>query len=60
MLCQNDIINFLNQRDYDLRKSNNGRWIDQKCAADVVSIVADCILEYNKEHLIEPFTTKEI
>lgn len=43
MLTQQDIIEFCNQYDYDIRKSGNGRWIDQKCAADVVTVVADCI-----------------
>jgi len=37
---------FLNSRDYDIRKTHNGRWIDQKCTPDVLSIIADCILEY--------------
>lgn len=40
------IIDFLNKRDYDIRKSHNARWIDQKCTCDVLSIIADCILEY--------------
>lgn len=34
MLTQQAIIDFCNQYDYDIRKSHNGRWIDQKCAAD--------------------------
>lgn len=40
------IINFLNSNDYDIRKTNSARWIDQKCTCDVLSIIADCILEY--------------
>lgn len=40
------IIDFLNKCDYDIRKSHNARWIDQKCTCDVLSIIADCILEY--------------
>lgn len=40
------IIDFLNKRDYDIRKSHNARWIDQKCTCDVLAIIADCILEY--------------
>ena len=31
------IIEFLSENDYDVRKTNNARWIDQKCAIDVVS-----------------------
>lgn len=44
MLTQQAIIDFCNQYDYDIRKSGNGRWIDQKCAADVVTVIADCVL----------------
>lgn len=40
------IQDFLNFYDYDIRKSHNARWIDQKCTCDVLSIIADCILEY--------------
>jgi len=38
--------NLLAERDYDIRKSHNARWIDQKCTPDVVTIIADCILEF--------------
>lgn len=30
------IQKFLNNHDYDIRKTHNGRWIDQKCTMDVV------------------------
>ncbi|MGN8428639.1 hypothetical protein ACR9LD_03875 [Helicobacter pylori] len=43
---EQQIIDFLKLRDYDIRKTQNARWIDQKCAPDVLSIVADCILEF--------------
>lgn len=36
----------LENRDYDIRKSHNARWIDQKCTPDVITIIADCILEF--------------
>lgn len=42
----NKYIDFLNQYDYDVRKTRDARWIDQKCTYDVLSIIADCILEY--------------
>ena len=50
MLTQQDIIDFCNKYDYDIRKSGNGRWIDQKCAADVVTVIADCIYNYESEN----------
>lgn len=46
MLTENNIVNFLDINNYDVRKNNNGRWIDQKCTPDVVSIVADCVWQY--------------
>lgn len=57
---ENEIQQFLNKYDYDIRKSNNGRWIDQKCTMDVLSVVADCILEYLGEDIEKEFTTRDI
>lgn len=34
----------------DVRRSENARWIDQKCSVDVVCTVADCILQYGLAH----------
>ena len=39
------IQKFLDEHDYDIRKTHNGRWIDQKCTMDVVCLVSDCIVE---------------
>lgn len=41
--------NFLKEQDYDVRKTNNARWIDQKCTPDVLTIISDCILEFLKD-----------
>lgn len=60
MLTQEDIIRFCNQYNYDIRVSGNGRWIDQKCAADVVTVVADCILNYGLENEGALFTTPDV
>lgn len=55
------IDNFLSKTDYDIRKSKNGRWIDQKCTPDVISFIADCILEFAKNNGIKKgFTTNDI
>lgn len=54
------IDTFLNSFDYDIRKSNKGRWIDQKCTPDVVNIIADCILKFVEEDNARKFTTKDI
>jgi hypothetical protein len=48
-------------KDYDVRKSHNARWIDQKCTPDVVAIVADCILEFMLDKPIDTsFTSMDI
>lgn len=60
MLTQQSIIDFCDQYDYDIRKSGNGRWIDQKCAADVVTVVADCIYNYALNDKDGMFTASEI
>ncbi len=60
MLTQQDIENFCNQKNYDIRESGNGRWIDQKCAADVVTVIADCIYNYVLENPDTEFTTPDI
>lgn len=59
MLTQQDIINFCNQHDYDIRKSHNGRWIDQKCTPDVVWSISDFVLDY-VDNINEHFTVKDI
>lgn len=59
-LTTEDIQKFLEPKNFDVRISGNARWIDQKCAADVVTIVADCISQFAAQHPGEDFTTKDI
>ena len=40
------IKDFINGHDYDVRKSHNARFTDQKCIPDVVCAVAECIIDY--------------
>lgn len=51
---------FFEGKEYDIRKSNNGRWIDQKCTHDVVSFVADCICYYLENGGEEPLQSTTI
>lgn len=51
---------FLSNYDYDVRKTGDARWIDQKCTYDVVSIIADCIIMYTEEDHSREFTVKDI
>ena len=60
MLTQQAIVDFCNRHNYDIRISGNGRWIDQKCAADVVTVIADCIYNYELENPGSIFTTADI
>lgn len=60
MLCQDDIINFCNSQNYDVRVSGNGRWIDQKCTPDVLSVVADCIYNFVAKKPKKEFNTPDI
>ncbi|MCL2526413.1 MAG: restriction endonuclease [Coriobacteriia bacterium] len=55
-----DIVVFLGQTDYDLRISNYGRWIDQKCTPDVVSFIAECVLSIDSESISEGFSARDI
>ncbi|MDE6208407.1 MAG: restriction endonuclease [Lachnospiraceae bacterium] len=54
------IQKFLDERDYDVRKTHNGRWIDQKCTMDVVCLVSDCIVEYISNKPDKTFTVNDI
>lgn len=54
------IQEFLDAHDYDVRKTHNGRWIDQKCTMDVVCLVADCIVEYTRNKPNHTFTVNDI
>ncbi len=59
MLTQQFIENFCNQHDYDLRKSGNGRWIDQKCTPDVIWSIADFVLDY-VDNVKSEFTVRTV
>lgn len=47
---------YVADKDYDIRKSRNARWIDQKCTYDVIASVATCI--YYRE--MDEFTVRDI
>lgn len=60
-MTEEQISKFLEKNDYDIRKTHNARWIDQKCTPDVLCVVADCIINYiseNDEDIL--FTSKDI
>ena len=59
-MTNNLLQDFINSHDYDIRKTGNGRWIDQKCAFDTVCFVADCIVDYLQNGGTEPFESPQI
>ena len=59
MITLQDVEYFLEQHDYDVRKSGNGRWIDQKCTPDVIWSVADFVLDY-VDNVNDVFSVKDI
>ena len=60
MLSTEEVFLFIRQHDYDIRKTGNARWIDQKCAADVVSAVSDCVFNYALNHREDAFTSVDV
>ena len=38
------IDKYLSKFDFDIRKSNDARFVDQKCTPDIVCFMADCVL----------------
>lgn len=59
MLTLEQIVSFCNQHDYDVRKSRNARWIDQKCTPDVLWSISDFVLNY-VDTVNEQFTVANI
>ncbi|GHV72957.1 hypothetical protein AGMMS49940_02590 [Spirochaetia bacterium] len=59
-MTNNLLRKFIEDRDYDVRKTGNGRWIDQKCALDAVCFVADCIVDYIRSGGEQHFQSPDI
>ena len=56
----NKIKLHLNNFDFDIRTTHNARFLDQKVTPDVLSIVADCILNYLTTNDVIEFTSVDI
>lgn len=59
-LTEEQIIKFMDHYNYDIGKSHNARWIDQKCTPDVLCIIADCILEFSNSSSEKWFSSLDI
>jgi len=53
------INEFFSRFDFDVRKSKDARFMDQKVTPDVLCIMADCVMNYTADHDIE-FTKDDI
>ena len=53
-------MKLLNSNDYDIRKSHNARFMDQKVTPDVLSFIADCTLNKVAGNIDSEFTVKDI
>lgn len=59
-LSNKKIIESINKNELDVRKTGNGRWIDQKCTPDVVCAVADIVDTITNEDTSMWFTSKDV
>lgn len=59
-MTSNLMKQFLEEHTYNIRKTGNGRWIDQKCTMDELCFVADCVVNYLDEGGCEPFKSPNI
>ena len=50
----------LKSKNYDIRKTNDARFMDQKCTPDVVCIIADCVLNLRESEPQKEFIVQDI
>lgn len=55
-----EIRNYLDSLDLDVRESGSARFMDQKCTPDVLCAVAECILEHTAGDNDKRFTKDDI
>lgn len=56
-----EIINeHLNKFDFDVRKSRDARFMDQKVTPDVLCAVSECVIEFLSENMEKEFTKNDI
>lgn len=54
------IKEYLEQFDLDVRKSGDARFMDQKCTPDVISIIADSVVNFVGNNKTKHFTVADI
>lgn len=60
MEIEKEIKEYLEKNDYDIRKTNDARWIDQKCTYDVIYIIMNLIQDYINCNKTKEFTISSI
>lgn len=55
-----NINQHLSQYNFDVRKTNDARFTDQKCTPDVVCIIADCVMNIRENSPSEEFVVQDI
>ena len=55
-----EVDKLLNSKNYDIRKTNDARFMDQKCTPDVVCIIADCVLNLRESEPEKEFIVQDI
>lgn len=54
------ILTLLTSNNYDIRITNDARFMDQKCTPDVVCIIADCVMNLRESTPEKEFTVQDI
>lgn len=57
---EQEITEHFSPLDLDVRKIGDARFSDQKCTPDVLSIIADCVINIRSSEPVKPFTVKDI
>ena len=55
-----EVEKLLKSKDYDIRKSKDARFMDQKCTPDVVCIISDCVINLRESDPEKEFTVQDI
>ena len=54
------IDKYFQNLDFDIRKTGNARFIDQKVTPDILTIISDCVVEFLEQTGKTEFTSKDI
>ena len=54
------IDKYFQNLDFDIRKTGNARFIDQKVTPDILTIISDCVIEFLEQTGKTEFTSKDI